>query len=870
MERWQQQSQQQQQEERRQQQLRQEQQPVAAAAAAGEAQRSTEELLLRERRRQQQALLTPLSGDPKCPLVRDSQQQEIVRQHTFDDTVRSEGGGGSSFSLFSRSSSEFRCLLGPVGHLIPSVCLRLSVFNSPSCLRRCLSAAYMPPLGSFSKAEEEALAADLAAMRDLSPEDAASIAAEIRARTFSHQQQQQQRQEQQQQQQQLQISGAVRAAESAPLHPLHADARHAAAANPAGAAAAGRSGVLFREVKSGQLHADTSDEEEQQHARAAAAAAAPEPRQQQQQQQQQHEEEGEEQQDESPEEKCERIEATIRSKAEADLTRRRAEMALLRADAERQLLSLQLLPPQTERLSALPTAFRESLFGVFVCLCLRHIEECDEDFRAEVTEWALAFLDTIASPNLLHLSAHVANCLRKPIAWREQLQKDGVRASDIVTLDPLLDKLGAYFSEKQPQTDALFFSVQSRLRANRSSRSPSQEPPAHRESSSSSSGSNSSSSGGSAVPAARRMPSAPPTTPATAAPQQQQLQRQQLQRQQEEREEAQREQESLLQHQQQQREAGAHHQQQQQQQQQHLAGDRRSAAHPDTWQQHKREQQQTVAAAAAAVESTRGSSSSSSSSELTETAYRLAREAEAEDDVPAGLALEGLARVARRQLHQQQQQQQHEQQREQHQQDGEVDGLSLEAEEDERQQQQEEDSYSGMQDSLTDEEEEEEDRLSGMGGVTFSMLGSDPPPYSVVFLRDLTTALVTNGTFDARVQMLLDRLAFELRINPLLLSRIEENLAADLLSILQANTKEGSKQRTWRRLKIAGAAVGGGVLLAITAGLAAPGIAAAVASLGSLPLSAFLASAGGMAALVSIFGAGGAALIAATLRDCCC
>lgn len=48
------------------------------------------------------------------------------------------------------------------------------------------------------------------------------------------------------------------------------------------------------------------------------------------------------------------------------------------------------------------------------------------------------------------------------------------------------------------------------------------------------------------------------------------------------------------------------------------------------------------------------------------------------------------------------------------------------------------------------------------------------------------------------------------------------------------------------------------MLLALTAGLAAPGIAAAVASLGSLPLSAFLASAGGMAALVSIFGAGGA------------
>lgn len=50
-------------------------------------------------------------------------------------------------------------------------------------------------------------------------------------------------------------------------------------------------------------------------------------------------------------------------------------MAALREDAERQLLSLQLLPPQHERLCSLPASFREALFGVFVCLCLRHIEE---------------------------------------------------------------------------------------------------------------------------------------------------------------------------------------------------------------------------------------------------------------------------------------------------------------------------------------------------------------------------------------------------------------------------------------------------------------------------------------------------------------
>lgn len=58
-----------------------------------------------------------------------------------------------------------------------------------------------------------------------------------------------------------------------------------------------------------------------------------------------------------------------------------------------------------------------------LCCCCR----CDEDFRGEITTWALGLLDALASPHLLHLGAHIANCLSKPIAWREQLQKDGVR-----------------------------------------------------------------------------------------------------------------------------------------------------------------------------------------------------------------------------------------------------------------------------------------------------------------------------------------------------------------------------------------------------------------------------------------------------------
>lgn len=75
------------------------------ATAIATDQQCNKEALLRDRR-QQQALLTPFSGDPKCPLLRDVQQQELVRQHTFDDTIRLKQPSAGALSLFTRSSSD--------------------------------------------------------------------------------------------------------------------------------------------------------------------------------------------------------------------------------------------------------------------------------------------------------------------------------------------------------------------------------------------------------------------------------------------------------------------------------------------------------------------------------------------------------------------------------------------------------------------------------------------------------------------------------------------------------------------------------------------------------------------------------------------
>lgn len=136
------------------------------------------------------------------------------------------------------------------------------------------------------------------------------------------------------------------------------------------------------------------------------------------------------------------------------------------------------------------------------------------------------------------------------------------------------------------------------------------------------------------------------------------------------------------------------------------------------------------------------------------------------------------------------------------------------------------------------------------------------PEAKSVLLRDLITTYIMTGNNNARIQLYFQKFAKCLKINELLILRIEENLAADLINALQASINETSKKKKIRRIKIAFAAIGGGALIAFTAGLAAPGIIAGLTALGAggSSLTAFLASASGVAFIVSLFGAGGAGL----------
>ncbi|VEV55428.1 conserved protein, unknown function [Plasmodium vinckei vinckei] len=136
------------------------------------------------------------------------------------------------------------------------------------------------------------------------------------------------------------------------------------------------------------------------------------------------------------------------------------------------------------------------------------------------------------------------------------------------------------------------------------------------------------------------------------------------------------------------------------------------------------------------------------------------------------------------------------------------------------------------------------------------------PEAKSVILRDLITTYIMTGNHNARIQLYFHRFAKCLKINELLILRIEENLASDLINALQPSTNESTKNKHIRRIKIAAAALGGGALVAFTAGLAAPGIVAGLIALGAggSGVTTFLSTAGGLAFIVSLFGAGGAGL----------
>ncbi|CEM35881.1 unnamed protein product [Vitrella brassicaformis CCMP3155] len=174
-------------------------------------------------------------------------------------------------------------------------------------------------------------------------------------------------------------------------------------------------------------------------------------------------------------------------------------------------------------------------------------------------------------------------------------------------------------------------------------------------------------------------------------------------------------------------------------------------------------------------------------------------------------------------------------------------------------------------------ESSHDDGFDDMVGEDEVALGEPQPPWAFVesleaprrcqvLVRDLLVTIVTRtGCFNARVHAIIVRLGYHFHLGELAISRLEEDLGEQLASQLAVKKQEDKRAKRNRRLKVAGAAVGGGALIALTGGLAAPAIAAGWAALGlggavSAGVGAFLASTGGTALVASLFGVGGAGL----------
>eukprot|EP00928_Gymnodinium_smaydae_P053428 TRINITY_DN37419_c0_g1_i1.p1 TRINITY_DN37419_c0_g1~~TRINITY_DN37419_c0_g1_i1.p1 ORF type:complete len:890 (-),score=139.08 TRINITY_DN37419_c0_g1_i1:69-2699(-) len=151
-------------------------------------------------------------------------------------------------------------------------------------------------------------------------------------------------------------------------------------------------------------------------------------------------------------------------------------------------------------------------------------------------------------------------------------------------------------------------------------------------------------------------------------------------------------------------------------------------------------------------------------------------------------------------------------------------------------------------------------------------------PESWLLLREIVGLALTSGkgAFDARSRAVLFELAIRFGVTEQLMVRWEADIGEmlfDALNSAKVVKKQQEDGKHFRRGKVALAAAGGGLLLAVTGGLAAPAVAAGVAGLGSAAASVGtavgLSTAGAVVGtaitsggiLISSLGAPGAAVV---------
>ncbi|KAI5612272.1 transmembrane and coiled-coil domain-containing protein 4 isoform X1 [Silurus asotus] len=133
--------------------------------------------------------------------------------------------------------------------------------------------------------------------------------------------------------------------------------------------------------------------------------------------------------------------------------------------------------------------------------------------------------------------------------------------------------------------------------------------------------------------------------------------------------------------------------------------------------------------------------------------------------------------------------------------------------------------------------------------------------------QDLVSFSLKDGEYDARARVLIRHVSCLLRVCPQQLEDFEETLGERLRQGREESEEESSKRRKKERgralrryLLIGLATVGGGTVLGVTGGLAAPLVAAGAGAVLGAGGAAVLGSATGIAIMASLFGAAGAGL----------
>ncbi|XP_043975909.1 transmembrane and coiled-coil domain-containing protein 4 isoform X2 [Gambusia affinis] len=171
--------------------------------------------------------------------------------------------------------------------------------------------------------------------------------------------------------------------------------------------------------------------------------------------------------------------------------------------------------------------------------------------------------------------------------------------------------------------------------------------------------------------------------------------------------------------------------------------------------------------------------------------------------------------------------------------------------------------------------------LSGLGSEgtdTFlSILQADPlvAAGTTPIIQDLVSLSVKDGQYDARARVLIRHVSCLLRVSPQQLEEFEETLEERLREAGEESEEESSRRRRRERgrklrryLLIGLATVGGGTVIGVTGGLAAPLVAAGASAVLGASGAAALGSAAGIAIMASLFGAAGAGLTGYKMNKC--